>query len=223
MKKAKFKVGDKVVVFKSGSDVCRFTGLWLREMELRVGKEFTIREIEYKKTPDDCRIGYRFVEDLFLWDERVLRSANEKDLIVVYRDGSKVVALNKKTGEKGVARCNPNDTFDFDTGAKIAFGRLFHYEEKPEPKMREEEEKPHVFYARCIEAKSSHLPAPTDSSAFFTAGKVYKVVDGMITDEGGYTWGYKGSFHDASELSSYWTSEPYKARFCDATEREYKA
>ena len=223
MKKAKFKVGDKVVVFKSGSDVIGFAGGWIRDMEHMVGKEFTIKSIQYKETLSGCRIGYRFVEDSYLWDERILRSASEKDLIVVYRDGSKVVALNKKTGEKGVARCNPNDTFDFDTGAKIAFGRLFHYEEKPEPKMREEEEKPHVFYARCIEAKAPYLPAATDCGAFFTAGKVYKVVDGTITDEGGFTWGCKGSFHDASELSSYWTAGPYMARFCDATEREYKA
>lgn len=44
--------------------------------------------------------------------------------IVIYRNDNKVVALDKSTGEKAEANCNPADEFDFRTGAKLAFNRL---------------------------------------------------------------------------------------------------
>lgn len=47
--------------------------------------------------------------------------------IVVCRDGNRVTASLYKNGKKvaaGVAKCSPEDTFDFATGARIAFDRL---------------------------------------------------------------------------------------------------
>ena len=44
--------------------------------------------------------------------------------IRIYCDGNKVIAENTITGEKGVARCCPEDEFDFDYGAKLALRRL---------------------------------------------------------------------------------------------------
>lgn len=44
--------------------------------------------------------------------------------IVIYRKDNKVIALDKLTGKKGIARCCPEDTFNFETGAKLAFERL---------------------------------------------------------------------------------------------------
>lgn len=47
--------------------------------------------------------------------------------IVVCRDGNRVTASLYKDGKKvaaGVAKCSPEDTFDFATGARIAFDRL---------------------------------------------------------------------------------------------------
>lgn len=52
--------------------------------------------------------------------------------IVVVRDGNRVTASLYKDGKKaaaGVAKCSPEDTFDFATGARIAFDRLM--TEKP--------------------------------------------------------------------------------------------
>ena len=46
------------------------------------------------------------------------------ETIVIYRKGNEVIAHNKTTGKKGVAKCNPEDTFDFTVGAKLAFDRL---------------------------------------------------------------------------------------------------
>lgn len=47
--------------------------------------------------------------------------------IVVCRDGKRVTAALYSNGKKvaaGVAKCSPEDTFDFATGARIAFDRL---------------------------------------------------------------------------------------------------
>lgn len=45
-------------------------------------------------------------------------------------DERKVVAKNVRTGETAVARCNPEDEFDFAVGAKLALYRLFGDEPK---------------------------------------------------------------------------------------------
>lgn len=53
--------------------------------------------------------------------------------IVVLRDGNKVTATSYRDGEKittGVAKCSPEDKFDFVVGSRIALKRLF---EKFEP------------------------------------------------------------------------------------------
>lgn len=46
------------------------------------------------------------------------------ECIVIYRRGNKVIALNKVDDSKAVAKCHPDDDFDFMVGAKLAFQRL---------------------------------------------------------------------------------------------------
>lgn len=57
--------------------------------------------------------------------------------IVIYRKDNKVIALDKSTGEKAEANCNPADEFDFRTGAKLAFNRLMGEDVKPDNGVRE--------------------------------------------------------------------------------------
>lgn len=45
--------------------------------------------------------------------------------IVIYQKGNQTIALNKVTGEKAVAKCHPDDEFNFEVGANLAFQRLF--------------------------------------------------------------------------------------------------
>lgn len=47
------------------------------------------------------------------------------EMIIIYRDGNKTIAMNKVTGEKAEAKCSPEDEFDFSVGAKLALDRLF--------------------------------------------------------------------------------------------------
>lgn len=44
--------------------------------------------------------------------------------ILITRNGRLTIAENKNTGEKGIASCSPDDTYDFHTGALIALARL---------------------------------------------------------------------------------------------------
>ena len=58
---------------------------------------------------------WSFVED-------DLEPVNET--IVIYRKGREVIAVDKVTGDKAIAKCSQEDTFDFNVGAKLAFDRL---------------------------------------------------------------------------------------------------
>lgn len=53
-----------------------------------------------------------------------LKEHTRKNCIVIYQKGNETIALNKATGEKAVAICSPDDTYDFNTGARLAFDRL---------------------------------------------------------------------------------------------------
>lgn len=113
-------------------------------MKIKVGNLYKVKEGEekgniiriteeyYQALTDDVCYKYEKVsgprEDLGVgfWGKSIfakhLESVNE--CIVIYRKGNEVIALNKVDGLKAVARCNPEDKFDFKTGAKLAFQRL---------------------------------------------------------------------------------------------------
>lgn len=76
------------------------------------------------------------------------------ETIVIYRNDNKVIALDKSTGEKAEAKCNPADEFDFRTGAKLAFNRLMGEDVKPDNGVREVKRKAKVGeYIKIIDAK----------------------------------------------------------------------
>ena len=85
------------------------------------------------------------------------------ECIVIFRQGNQVTALDKATGEKGVARCCPEDTFDFKTGAKLAFERLMQCPNKPDEIK---------YYSGKI--------IFTKGDRYFKTGHIYEVVNGQI-------------------------------------------
>lgn len=123
---AKFKKGDKVRIL-DGSRISNYTGSWTPRMNYAVDKIATIDTLEKFS---NGRIGYHMKEREFdfVYDERGLELVN-LETIVIYREDNKVIALDKSTGKKATARCSPADTFDFMTGAKLAFDRLTSEEE----------------------------------------------------------------------------------------------
>ena len=167
MSKPKFKVGDKVRIL-DGSKIKGYTFGWFSNMARHIGEIVTISSIGLFQS----HLYYLTEEYRYNWDERGLELV-KPEKIIIYRNGAEVVAKNTATGKTGVARCNPADEFDFNTGAKLAFERLTN----PEP------EKPKYYSGKvvCISPYSS----------FYTKGKIYEIKDGVGKDDTGDTMTYR--------------------------------
>lgn len=111
----KYKVGDKVKIRKDlllgelyGS--CLFVG----DMQNLCGKTVRITEVNEELE------HYRIDSSHRYWTDKMFE---DKD-IHIHTEGNQVIAINEETGKCGVARCHPDDEFNFYTGAKIALARL---------------------------------------------------------------------------------------------------
>lgn len=111
-----------------------------------------------------------------------------QEMIVIYRKDNKVVALDKATGKEGVARCAPEDTFNFETGAKLAFKRLVGEDTAAEPVKPEAPKFKVGEFVRVVSAKVGSI----DKIHGFPIGQIVKVVgvkdDGDYICEGVYNW-----------------------------------
>lgn len=92
------------------------------------------------------------------------------ETIVIYRNKNKVIALDKSTGKKAEARCNPADDFDFHVGARIAFERLTGTEKKSVVK----EVKRPAKVGERIKIVDAH---PTACGTFYKNGDVFIVMN----------------------------------------------
>lgn len=91
------------------------------------------------------------------------------ETIVIYRNENKVIALDKSTGEKAEANCNPADEFDFRTGAKLAFNRLIGEDVKPDNGVREVKREAKVGeYIKIVDAKPLLIP--------YENGEIFRVI-----------------------------------------------
>ena len=113
----RFKEGDKVRVKKFKE---RPIG-WETEgkMDHLMGKVVEIKSSTpwggYNVYDQKHHCEWNFAED-------DLEPVNET--IVIYRKDREVIAVDKTTGDKAIAKCSTEDTFDFNVGAKLAFNRL---------------------------------------------------------------------------------------------------
>ena len=117
---AKFKVGDIIV----GNDKANMNyGITKKGVKCKVICAYD----------DDDFIKVEVMCGVFKGREYYVRyecfDLVQCDEITITRYGNKVVA---KYGKKvGIAKCSPEDEFNFETGAKLAFKRLMGIEEKP--------------------------------------------------------------------------------------------
>lgn len=116
MAKRKFKVGEKYSV----------TGL--REHPIIEITKVDKNHVHYKEIYGNAGFVRQFAPSSD-FAKSLIKVSDEA--IVIYRDNNKITAFDKTTGKKAIACCNPTDTFDFHTGAKLAFSRLIG-EEKSE-------------------------------------------------------------------------------------------
>lgn len=169
MVKRKFKVGDRVKVKKDIVTLNRRT----------VGKCGTVKELltdNYCSVEFDEFVGGHdcngFAKEGHGWNHAedaldLVKTQNET--IVIYRKDNKVIALDKSTGEKAEAKCNPADEFDFRTGAKLAFNRLMGEDVKPDNGVREVKRKAKVGeYIKIVDAKPFLIP--------YENGEIFRVI-----------------------------------------------
>lgn len=95
--------------------------------------------------------------------------------IVITTDGTETLARlyeGNKVIKRATAKCSPDDIFNFETGAKIAFDRLV-------GNKTAEEEKPKYYNGKvvCVEVKEGYA---------YTLGKIYEFKDGKTMNDSGY-------------------------------------
>lgn len=185
---SKFKVGDRVRIL-DGSKIKDYAGEWVKSMGCFVGKVETISGI---KEFSNGVVGYKLHNTRwFTFDERGLEPY-QNETIVIYRKYNEVIALDKRTGKKSIAKCSPEDTFDFNVGAKLAFERLMNngvIEVKRRAKKGE--------YVKIVDAECSY--------GNYKNGDILQIV--------GYTYGYVRYGHNPGEVlydHEYVVLEGYK-------------
>ena len=119
----KFKKGDRVKVVELATVDRNNTDLRVGMIGTVVGDGCEITRVKFDET---------FKHDAFNWHDGTKSydmysfqlELLKEERIVIYRKDNETIALNKLTGKKAIARCCPEDAFDFETGAKLAFERL---------------------------------------------------------------------------------------------------
>lgn len=162
--KHKFYVGDVVKPNKKADENYTITNTsYVREAIVTELRDYTM----YIKIIK----GSRSVGEVFSVEEEcfdLVRKAKQ-ETIVIYRNDNKVVALDKSTGKKAEAKCNPADEFDFRTGAKLAFNRLMGEYVKPDDGVREVKRKAKVGeYVKIVYAMPCLIP--------YKNGEIFRVI-----------------------------------------------
>lgn len=168
MEKRKFKVGDRVKVKKNTVTLnIRTVGECGTVKELLTDNYYSV-EFDKFVGGHDCN---GFAKDGYGWncaEDALDLVKHQNETIVIYRNDNKVVALDKSTGEKAEAKCNPADEFDFRTGAKFAFNRMMGEDVKPDNGVREVKRKDKVGeYIKIVDAQPWMIP--------YKNGDIFKV------------------------------------------------
>lgn len=169
-----FKVGDKIKVVKNLTE-----GIG---KDAYIGKVFTIQSVLWMENDKGRRygIGQTYVvygKEIIPADlQKILITTDGKTTLARLYEGGKVI----KSAE---AKCGPDDTYSFDTGAKLAFERL------TQPEVKRPEKEPIKLY--CITTRPS-------TGCGLTKNGVY-VFDGSMHYDGGYIGEKKDSFDSWKE------------------------
>lgn len=182
MEKHKFKVGDRVKVKKNTVTLnIRTVGECGTVKELLTDNYYSV-EFDKFVGGHDCN---GFAKDGYGWncaEDALDLVKHQNETIVIYRKDNKVIALDKSTGEKAEAKCNPADEFDFRTGAKLAFNRLMGEDVKPDNGVREVKRKAKVGeYIKIVDAMPLMI--------HYKNGDIFKVIStyksGVVIEKAG--------------------------------------
>lgn len=168
MEKRKFKVGER---YKSRMILDNAAVIEITEIN---GDFVSYKDVERETS------GRKMFEIGSIFSDNLEKVGSET--IVIYRNDNKVVALDKSTGKKAEAKCNPADEFDFRTGAKLAFNRLMGEDVKSDNGVREVKRKAKVGeYIKIVDAMPYLIP--------YKNGDIFKVIStikpGVVIEKDG--------------------------------------
>ena len=186
---AKFKVGDKVKV-RSWKSMAKEYGVdcgaiqvpcvFVPAMSKYCGTVVTIKLVTSGgryKIEEDGKENWTFSEQMF--EPGVIAKTKHSpkkatsasvNKVTIYTEDRKVIAVDESSGKTAMARCHPEDKFDFFIGAEIALERL-----------KAECKKPKYYSGEIVCTKAS--------GAGLTKGKIYTVKDGKFVDDYGEVHG----------------------------------
>ena len=189
----KFKVGDRVkVVAKSeGANEVNIGDVGTIKYVAEARKDCLPYAVEFDNGNSAYHtVGGRCKNYHGYWcsDNMLKPVENSKLVVVIYRENQKVIALDKSSGKKAIARCCPEDTFDFYTGAQLAFDRLVDMQRKSE-----------VYNGKIVFGKNIGMD--------FRAGKVYEIKDGYIESDTRRRFLLFGPFRSIDDVKRYFGGE----------------
>lgn len=206
---AKYKVGDRVRV-RAWKDMAGEFGTdyygaimvpssFMPAMREFCGRTVTISRVTsgntYRIKEDDY--GWTFSSEMFEDPKtsktpKTPKAPKAHKPIVIYQEGRKVIAQDTQTGKTGVARCHPDDKFDFHYGAGLAIERLTGYKLEAENTTT------------CRPKYYSGKVICVENHSYFTVGKVYTIKDGTLYDDDGDPF---DSIEDVDWLNRHFTSQ----------------
>lgn len=135
----KFKIGDKVKII-DGSGIDGYTGGWVEGMHELCGEIGIVGAFGKTSTGKNyynlSSVNGK-IKSWLMFDERGLKKTYEERKIIITTDGATTRAAlydGHKLIREAKTICSKDDTFDFETGAKIAFERLTSKPAEPKPK-----------------------------------------------------------------------------------------
>ena len=182
----KFNIGDKVKVL---GDSGRANIGYVFDMKKYSGD---ISEITSFRFYGNHRVCYRLKNIPYDWDESLLEAVKNENKIVITTDGTTTRAAlydGHKLIREAKAICSKDDTFNFETGAKIAFERLTAKPAEPKPKKALELLNTKIFVI--------------DGYNEFKSGHIYEIKNGKILDSTGWKYPYEGSFYNMNDVHKY--------------------
>ncbi len=191
MANPKFKIGDRVKIH-SGRGVANVA--YVHNMDAYCGKTAIISNVI--KCCAGTRIFYELMGVPFNWHESLLEAVKNENKIVITTDGTITRAAlydGHKLIRESKAICSKEDTFDFETGAKIAFERLTAKPDEPKPKKE----------LKLLNTKIFVI----DGYNKFKSGCIYEIKDGQAILNDGWKYPVRGRFYSMNDVHKYFNGK----------------
>lgn len=193
MANSKFKIGDKVKTH-SGRGVKGIA--YISSMDEYCGDIARVTEAIKCYDTGVERWFYRLDGIPYNWHESLLEAVKNENKIVITTDGTTTRAAlydGHKLIRESKAICSKEDTFDFETGAKIAFERLTAKPDEPKPKKE----------LKLLNTKIFVI----DGYNEFKSGCIYEIKDGQAILSDGWKYPVCGRFYSMNDVHKYFNGK----------------